>query len=164
MRIENRNSDDLVLEELGRRVAHTRLERNLSQAELAKEAGVAKTTLERMETGGPVRTSSLVRILRALGMLEVLDKLIPEPLPSPIERRRLEGRRRRRAGGTRTSRPSRRAALALGRRSRRRRMSEVADVRLWGRTIGAVLLEDGEEPRSSSTARSSRLAESSSRR
>jgi transcriptional regulator with XRE-family HTH domain len=103
MRIESRSNDDLVLEELGRRISRTRLERNLSQAGLALEAGVAKTTVERLEAGGAVKTNSLVRVLRALGMLEALDRLIPEPLPSPIERRKLQGRSRRRAGGPRTT-------------------------------------------------------------
>jgi transcriptional regulator with XRE-family HTH domain len=97
MRIETENSDETVLRELGSRLARTRLERNLSQEHLANEAGVAKSTVERLEAGREVKLTSFVRILRALGQLEDLDRLIPEPLPSPIERIRLQGRRRRRA-------------------------------------------------------------------
>lgn len=97
MRIEAQNSDETILRELGSRLARTRLERNVSQEELAREAGVAKTTVERIEGGREVRLTSLVRILRALGQLDVLDRLIPEPLPSPLERVRLQGRRRQRA-------------------------------------------------------------------
>ena len=97
MRIEAENSDETVLRELGSRLSRTRLERNLSQEQLANEAGVAKSTVERIEAGREVKLTSFVRILRALGQLEDLDRLIPEPLPSPIERIRMQGRRRQRA-------------------------------------------------------------------
>jgi transcriptional regulator with XRE-family HTH domain len=97
VKIENENSDRAVLEELGARLARTRLEQNTSQEQLATEAGVSKSTVERIETGREVKLTSFVRILRALGRLELLDRLIPEPLPSPIERVRIQGRRRQRA-------------------------------------------------------------------
>lgn len=97
MKIEASNSDRAVLNELGARLARTRLEQNVSQQQLAIETGVSKATIERMEAGEPVKSTSLIRVLRALGRLEVLDRLLPEPLPSPIERIKLQGRRRRRA-------------------------------------------------------------------
>ncbi len=97
MRIENENSDQTVLVELGARLARTRLEQNISQEKLAVDAGVSKSTVERIETGREVKLTSFVRILRALGRLELLDQLVPEPLPSPIELVRTQGRRRRRA-------------------------------------------------------------------
>lgn len=100
MRIDPNGSDALVLDELGRRLARTRLERNLSQQQLAHEAGVSKATIERLEAGEPIKSTSLVRALRALGLLDALDRLIPEPLPSPVERLRLQGRQRRRARGS----------------------------------------------------------------
>jgi putative transcriptional regulator len=103
MQISNLNTDDAVLEELGRRLARTRLERNLTQAQLAHEAGLAPLTVLRLERGEAVRLPSLVRILRALGLLEALDGLIPEPAPSPIERVKLQGRRRQRASGARAT-------------------------------------------------------------
>jgi transcriptional regulator with XRE-family HTH domain len=97
MKIEASLNDNAVLEELGKRLAQTRLERNLSQGRLAIEAGVSKATIERLEAGEPVKSTSLIRVLRSLGRLEALDQLLPEPLPSPIERIRLQGRRRQRA-------------------------------------------------------------------
>ena len=101
MKIEASFSDSAVLEELGERLARTRLERNLSQERLATEAGLSKATVERLEAGEPVKSTSLIRILRALGQLEALDQWLPEPLPSPIERIHLQGRRRRRARSSR---------------------------------------------------------------
>lgn len=101
MRIERTNSDEAVLAELGRRLARGRLERNLTQEQLAREAGISKATVERLEAGQPVNSTSLIRVLRSLDRLEGLDVLVPEPLPSPIERIRLKGRERRRAAGSR---------------------------------------------------------------
>ena len=97
MRIEATNTDAVVLAELGRRLERTRLERNLSQEQLAHEAGVSRATIERVEAGTPIKSNSLVRVLRALGRLEALDQLVPEPLPNPVERRKLQGRQRQRA-------------------------------------------------------------------
>lgn len=97
MRIDNPITDEAVLAELGKRIARTRLERNVSQASLAAEAGVSKTTLERLERGGGIQLESFIRILRALGQLDRLDVVVSEPLPSPIERLETRGRQRRRA-------------------------------------------------------------------
>lgn len=99
MKINSYGTDAVILEELGHRLARTRLERNLSQQQLAHEAGVSKATIERLEAGEPIKSTSLVRVLRALGLLNALDRLIPEPLPSPVERLRLQGRQRQRARG-----------------------------------------------------------------
>jgi transcriptional regulator with XRE-family HTH domain len=97
MKITALNTDDTVLVELGERLARTRLERNLSQQQVADAAGVSKRTIERIEAGASVHLAGFVRALRALGLLERLDVLVPEPLPSPIEQAKLHGRQRRRA-------------------------------------------------------------------
>jgi len=106
MLIDPNSSDEAVLAELGQRLARTRLERNLSQQQLAHEAGISKATVERLEAGEPIKSTSLLRVLRSLGMLEALDRLIPEPQPSPVERLRLQGRQRHRARGKRHQNPS----------------------------------------------------------
>jgi transcriptional regulator with XRE-family HTH domain len=106
MRIESGHSDATVLAELGRRLARTRLERNLTQEQLATESGVSKATVERLEAGDPVKSTSLIRVLRAMGRLEALDSLLPEPLPSPVERRKLQGQRRQRARSSRKDVPA----------------------------------------------------------
>jgi len=101
MRIEGDQTDETVLDELGRRLRRTRLERNLSQVKLADEAGVDRKAVQRIEAGESVRIVSLVRVLRALGLLDALDRLVPEPAPSPIELLKLHGKQRQRATGAR---------------------------------------------------------------
>lgn len=105
MRITSQLTDEVVLAELGSRLARTRLERNLTQAELGFEAGVGVATVRRLEDGQSVRLASLIRVLRSLGLLDTLDVLVPEPVPSPIERLRLRGSERLRARPRAGTRP-----------------------------------------------------------
>lgn len=99
-------TDSAVLAELGERVARHRLERNLTQAELAKEAGISKRTLVRLEAGESTQLTNLVRVLRSLGLLDNLDALAPAPAPSPIEQLRTKGRERKRASPRTEEEPS----------------------------------------------------------
>jgi transcriptional regulator with XRE-family HTH domain len=98
MRITKQIADQGVLEELGYRLARARLERNLTQARVAEEAGVSKRTVERLESGDvSTQLSSFVRVCRALDLLERFDALIPEPMASPIAQLKRRGKVRRRA-------------------------------------------------------------------
>jgi transcriptional regulator with XRE-family HTH domain len=93
----SRPSDDAALRALGRRLARHRLNRNLTQAALAAEAGVSTLTVQRIEQGRSLQAANLIRILRALGLLGNLDALVPEPAISPIQQARMRGRVRQRA-------------------------------------------------------------------
>jgi len=98
-------TDETVLSELGARLRRTRLERNLTQRELAGEAGVERKVLQRLEAGESVTLVGFIRVLRALGLLDALNQLVSEPTPSPIELLKLHGNRRRRASGARLKGP-----------------------------------------------------------
>jgi transcriptional regulator with XRE-family HTH domain len=100
MKITPELSDQALMEELGGRLAAIRKDRNLTQAELAEEAGISKRTLERLEAGaGAAQLSSFLRVCRQLGLLGRLDSLLPGPEPSPMDLLKLQGRRRQRASG-----------------------------------------------------------------
>ena len=102
MRISGQLSDDAILREVGSRLAAARLARNLTQAALAQEAGVSKRTVERLESGEvAARLSGLVRVCRALDMVDRWEALVPSPTVSPVEQMKLAGHRRRRASGQR---------------------------------------------------------------
>ena len=69
-------------------VATWRRLRGLTQAQLADRAGVSRDTLTRLEGGdGGVSTENLLRILRALGVLDSLPKAL-DPYASDIGRLR----------------------------------------------------------------------------
>jgi len=100
-------SDEAVLREIGDRLARTRLERNLTQAQLAGIAGISKRTLERLESGAAAtQLTSFIRACRSLGLLERLDLFLPIPKVSPVEQLKLQGRKRKRASGSKIEKAS----------------------------------------------------------
>lgn len=82
---------------LGERLAHLRLSRNVTQGELARDAGIHLRTLRRLESGEGASLDTFIRVLVALGIEGNLDLLVPDPGIRPIERVRLKGHERRRA-------------------------------------------------------------------
>ena len=96
-------TDQAVLEELGRRLRQRRLDRNLSQNEVAQKAGVDRTTIGQLERDGRASLLTLVQVLRALGALDELDAFLPAAGPSPLELARRQGRVRQRASRPRTA-------------------------------------------------------------
>jgi transcriptional regulator with XRE-family HTH domain len=98
MKMTNQATDETLLAELGARLAEARLAKNLTQAQLATQAGLSKRTVERLEAGRPgTQLAAFVRVCRVLELVEHLDNLIPAAAPSPIALLKLGGRKRRRA-------------------------------------------------------------------
>ena len=98
MKITKEATDEAILSDLGGRLARMRLEKNLTQAQLAERAGVSKRTVERLERGDVApQMSGFIRICRALELAERFELLVPEPVMSPMLQLRLGGKRRRRA-------------------------------------------------------------------
>jgi len=107
MTITNILADESVLRELGERLAAARVARDLTQAELAAEAGVSKRTLERLESGQvATQLSGFIRVCRALGLLDRFDALIPAATISPLAELKQRSKRRRRASGSKARRPA----------------------------------------------------------
>jgi len=95
-------TDEAILEKLGTRLANIRIDHDLTQANLAREAGVSKRTVERVESGGSAQMSNIIRILRELDLLEGLDRLIPEARPRPMDLLKRKGKIRKRVRTKRT--------------------------------------------------------------
>jgi len=71
----------------------------MTQIELAEEAGVSKSTLQRLESGEvATQLSGFVRVCRALGLLERFETLLPQAVPGPMARLKQRGKIRQRAG------------------------------------------------------------------
>lgn len=90
---------------LGRRLAEVRLARNITQKDLAKEAGLGLRTLRRIETGHSSSLDSFLRIVIALGLAEGFLNAIPSQEIRPIERVTSRRRERKRARPVRSPLP-----------------------------------------------------------
>lgn len=95
MRITALMTDKTVLIELGTRLAARRLAANVTQLQLAKEAGVSRSTVHRLENGiGAVQMSSLIRVCRSLGVLEEIGAcFVGAGEPGPMDALRISGKR-----------------------------------------------------------------------
>jgi len=93
-----------ILNELGSRIQRERLNRDITQGDLAQKAGVSLRTLQNVESGRGCTLFSLVGILRALDRISDLDGFLPEPGISPIQLARMQGHVRQRATGKKQGR------------------------------------------------------------
>ena len=83
---------------LGARLKSIRLNRDMTQEEVASKAWVSRRTVLNAEKGS-VKLSDLIAILSALNMLNNFNVLIPEVPLSPIQLLKLQGKARKRASG-----------------------------------------------------------------
>mgnify|MGYP001556369242 CR=1 FL=1 len=77
--------DDNVLQQLGKELRRMRLTGNLSQAEVAKRAGLDRTTVVKLEAGRAATLITVVQVLRAMDRLDVLDGFHEEPQLTPYQ-------------------------------------------------------------------------------
>lgn len=70
-----------VLQQIGARLRSRRLERNIPVNQLAEKTGLNRKTILDIEAGGDIRLSSMVKILRGMNMLGVLEAAFPDTLP-----------------------------------------------------------------------------------
>lgn len=96
MRITPELTDMAVLHELGERLGRRRIDAGLTQAQLAEEAGVSKRTVERIEAGRSTDFAMLLRMLRALELLDSLEQLLPDRGPAPLTLLKGRGRAQKR--------------------------------------------------------------------
>ena len=97
------NTHAAIAEELGERLKRARLNRDMTQAEVAERAGVTRLAVLNAEKGD-VRLKVLVAVLSALDLAGQLDLLLSNQDVSPIQLARLKGKERQRASGQRKTR------------------------------------------------------------
>ena len=74
-----------ICSEIGRRLALIRLSLGLSQEALAVRSGVAKRTIERLESGtANPKIDAFVRVCLALGRADGFERLLPKPELGPL--------------------------------------------------------------------------------
>ncbi len=77
--------DGAILKQIGEKLKATRLKQNITQQSLADSSGVSLSTLRRIENIGSGSIESLLRLMRELGMLEMLNPLTEQEQLSPQE-------------------------------------------------------------------------------
>ena len=87
--------------EIGERLKQARLNRNLTQADVAALAGVARKTVLNAEKG-KVQLDIMIAILMALDLTGQLDLFLPKQEISPLQLAKLQGKKRQRASGQRS--------------------------------------------------------------
>ena len=92
---------DAFLAEFGTGLARFRIDLGLTQAEVATRAGIAKRTVERLESDGTANLDTLFRVLRVLGLLDRVNELFPRSSTSPIALLAVRGKERKRASSPR---------------------------------------------------------------
>lgn len=104
MKLSDQLTDDALLKAIGERLAGLRVARNLTQQQVAEQAGLGLRTLQRLELGvAATQLSGFIRVCRVLGLVEHLDAFLPEPAVSPIAQLKAQGRKRQRATGRKAS-------------------------------------------------------------
>ncbi|MBW2645618.1 MAG: helix-turn-helix transcriptional regulator [Deltaproteobacteria bacterium] len=90
-------TSDQIEGALCKRLENIRLSRNITQVQLAEEAGVSPRTIGRFEKGNGVSMDTFIRIMMALGIQQSLETLMPDPTVRPIERVGISAGERKRA-------------------------------------------------------------------
>lgn len=85
-----------LAEEIGERLKQARLNRDLTQADVAVLAGVARKTVLNAEKG-KVQLDILIAIMMALELTGQLDLFLPKQEISPLQLAKLQGKKRQRA-------------------------------------------------------------------
>ena len=97
-------TDTAIVNQICAGLKQMRLNKNISQEELAAKGGIDRTTISRIERGRAGTLLSLVQILRALDRLDILDVFKEEPEISPLKLLKTEERKRKKASPQKNNR------------------------------------------------------------
>jgi len=77
-------TNDDWLQRVGDSIRSLRLEANISQADLSKQAGISESALKNLEGGHGATMTTFIHVLRALRREGWLDTLKPAPVINPL--------------------------------------------------------------------------------
>ncbi|HRO74536.1 MAG TPA: helix-turn-helix transcriptional regulator [Crocinitomicaceae bacterium] len=93
----NKFSDKVLLQNIGNFIQQTRIQQNRTQGELAKDAAISRSTLSLIERGENISLINLIKILRILDSLYVLNNFQVTEEISPLKLAKGEKQQRKRA-------------------------------------------------------------------
>lgn len=99
-----RMTDEAIAAEIGARIEQLRLEKNLTQQQVADAVGLSRVSYGKL-VRGQGKFTNVIAVLRALDQLALVEQFVPETGFSPMELLKLKGKQRQRArpSGTETS-------------------------------------------------------------
>jgi len=96
-------SDKILMETIGNFIQSHRISQNKTQDQVAKDAGISRSTLSLLERGEKVRIDSLIQVLRVLGLLYIMNTFKIEKQISPIEYAKLNKKQRKQASANKSN-------------------------------------------------------------
>ncbi len=90
-------SDKALTAVIGNFVKHHRLNQNKTQDEVSVAAGISRSTLSLLERGETVSLSTVIKVLRTLDLLYIMDVFQVKNEISPIEYAKLQKKKKKRA-------------------------------------------------------------------
>ena len=89
-------SDAAIVQQIGNYVKYERQQQNKTQEQLSESAGLNRWTISQIENGESISLTSLLRILRALDRLPVLNNFEYSDEISPMEYAKLKKKQKQR--------------------------------------------------------------------
>jgi len=94
-------SDIAIMEMIGKYIQETRLQQRKTQTEVAKAAGINRSTLSQIEKGGGT-IITFIQIIRVLHKLDIMEIFELQSIESPLQLAKLEKNKRQRARSKKT--------------------------------------------------------------
>ena len=98
MRITSDETPRAIVQELGHRLKQARLNKDLTQVEVAGKSGLERRAILNAEKG-KVSLEDFVIIMDALGLISHLESFLPPQSVSPLQLLKMHGKVRQRASG-----------------------------------------------------------------
>lgn len=92
-------SDAAILKEIGEFVKAKRIDKNLTQDEVAAQAAMSRSTLSLLERGDNISLANLLKVLRVLDALYVFEQFKITGQISPLQLAKEDEKKRKRASG-----------------------------------------------------------------
>ena len=99
-------SNTAILAELGSRLKNLRLSKNKDQQQFSYESGISLRTLSRLENGHSVSFEAVLKVMRALDLIERLDLLLPSAEISPVQQTKNKHRTKRQRASSPRDKPA----------------------------------------------------------
>jgi transcriptional regulator with XRE-family HTH domain len=90
-------SDQALTAKFGKFVLHHRIQQNKTQDEIAKAAGISRSTLSLLERDGNTTLNTFIQVLRVLNLLYVMDIFEVSEEISPLAYAKMKKKAKKRA-------------------------------------------------------------------